>query len=249
MYFLRGHCASAHKQYPIQRLVALYFVNMIVHTTLPEGHSLRHPALAMSLDTTWDVVAKVIFSKFLTEAHISVFSSDLRTVRQLNELKKLMSVLWVSASDVIMISTQREDGRSTTMLSPSFMNLVGATVPTELAETHEQISMSLVVELEAHDSSSRKLKARAAYYVDTSFVGDIYNDQIDQTVLAVENLNGHVVDQVSGRRLWSSCWLAFIFLTDCLAIGTVYHQQSLYEQVARPSRATVSQPTSCRTCR
>ena len=176
--------------------MTLYVVNLVIHMVFPEGHFWRSPSLAMCCDTISDVIAKVIYNKIITEAHTTVFSSDVRTMRQLNELKQLMSVLWVSSSDVIVIATHHEDGRSTTILSPSFFDLVGANSITEIARHREPNSVALVVELEGSLDPHQKLKPRAAYYVDTNFSGDVYRDQIEQTVLGVEDLSAHVVHQV-----------------------------------------------------
>ena len=124
---------------------------------------LRHPSLTLIFDTTWDVAAKVGYGKIITEAHVSVFSSDIRTMRQLNELKHLMSLLWVSTSDVIVISTRHEDGRVTTIFSPSFMSLVGVA-----GSEGGKMSKALVIEVEDMDDSESKAVARSAFYVGES---------------------------------------------------------------------------------
>ena len=181
------------------RLVFLYFVNFVIHTMLPYGHFLRYPPLSMCCDTISDVFSKVFYTHAIMEAHVSVFSSEVRTVRQLNELKQLMSVLWVSSSDVIVISTQSEDGRSTTMLSPSFLDLVGANASSEMKDKCGTIA--LVIELDIDEISHSEPTARAAYYVDTTFSGDVYRDQIEQTILAAENISAHTVKQVCAPRM------------------------------------------------
>lgn len=104
-----------------------------------------------------------------------MFASDLRTVRQLDELKQLMAVLWVSSSDVIIISTKQAKDRTATMLSPSFLTLVGATPPdispTTAGNTNSEgdnstqgdMRQSLALVLETYHG-----KVEAAYYIDTS---------------------------------------------------------------------------------
>ena len=197
-------------------LVGLYAVNAIWHmTTALQQDDHQFPSLAMSCDTIADVLAKVIYTKIIVEAHQAVFAPDLRTLRQLQELRQLMSVLWVSSSDVIVISTQQTKHRRATMLSPSYLSLVGASLPVGAAtvkpkpkeggdtnSTSPQPSAALVLETD-------RGKVTSAYYVHTS--GNSGEDPshpqgIDQRriLLAHEDLQHTVVQQA--LRIVNATW-------------------------------------------
>ncbi|CAB9523049.1 expressed unknown protein [Seminavis robusta] len=192
-------------------LVAMYFVNAAIHFFYPPGHWLRFPALAMACDTFADILAKVVYTRILVEGHLIVFASDLRMVRKLNELKQLMSMLWISSSDVIVISTRHSKNRNATMLSPSFLALVGAKPPTIHSNSTNEVSAS---------SSSNELKqslalvletdhgrVKSAYYVDTgSISGEPYPERIDQSKipLAYEDLENSAVLQA--LRITNAAW-------------------------------------------
>ena len=139
---------------------------MCIHLMLPEEHYLRYPALAMLVDTVWEVGAKVTYCKVIIEAHMSVFAVDMRTMRKLNELKHLMSVLWVSSSDVVVICTEHDDGRITAIFSPSFLTLVGKDSSTGgvVENQNGKMSTALVVELDPV-ADWPNATPREAYYV------------------------------------------------------------------------------------
>lgn len=205
-------------------LVSLYFVNMVIHMTTAPNHWLRFPSLAMSCDTIADVMAKVVYTRIIVDAHQAVFASDLRTVRQLNELKQLMSMLWVSSSDVIVISTKQTKHRNATMLSPSFLTLVGASFPlakkaadTEQDKTTndaswETSSKSFIPNDLARQSVALVLetdrgKIKSAYYVDTATVsGDPHPGRLDhqRVFLAHEDLQHNAVLQA--LRITNTAW-------------------------------------------
>jgi len=67
----------------------------------------------------------------IVEIHCRVFDPEGRAIRQLGELRSLMTVLWDASSDVIVISVRRDDG-TTSMLSPSFTTMVDAPLPKHL---------------------------------------------------------------------------------------------------------------------
>lgn len=122
-------------------LVVFYFVNMFVYRSLDETHWLRQKPFAMMVDTFFDVLAKSIYMKLIVNVHDAVFDQEGRAQRQLGELRRLSGVLWDSSTDVICVSVTHqhdyENGESkvTSMLSPSFLSLVGATLPDSLIST------------------------------------------------------------------------------------------------------------------
>jgi len=184
-------------------LVIIYFVNMVIHHMIPDGHFLRFKSFAMLCDTAWDVLAKVVYTKIIVEGHQAIFASDLRTVRQLNELKQLITVLWDSTSDAIVISTNREhcsgkSAASVTMLSPSFVTLVGAELPAVKCDenTTSYSSVALVLELEDLNGDDEPTVS-SAYYIDTSPTYDLYPEEYEKAILMVEDLSSHVVQEAA----------------------------------------------------
>jgi hypothetical protein len=121
----------------------------------------------MVLDTFFDVFAKAVYMKLIVLVHLSVFDSKGRAQRQLGELRRLMSVLWYSSSDVIVISV-RNANKTTTMFSPSFSQLLGAEMPPEVAQLH---SAALLLEAKTRDLNSNPQECTnvsAAFFVDSS---------------------------------------------------------------------------------
>jgi hypothetical protein len=200
-------------------LVAFYFVNLVIHTTFPLGHWLRFPSLAMTCDTIADVLAKVIYTRIIVDAHEAVFASDQRMLRQLNELKRIMSMLWISSSDVIVISTRHTKHRNATMLSPSFLSLVGATPPlhhqnSNLTHQNRQLSLDRDADKVTSVGQSAALvletdrgKVVSAYYVDTPTISEdphLINTERNKVLLAYEDLQHNVVQQA--LRITNAAW-------------------------------------------
>jgi hypothetical protein len=129
-------------------LVVVYFVNMLLHWYLPSDHALLHQdwSLAMLCDTCFDVLAKAIYMKLIVDVHFCVFDAEGRAQRQLWELRNLMSVLWDSSSDAIVISARSGD-KVTSMLSPSLLSLVDLPIPDRLA--HRK-GIALLIETESN---------------------------------------------------------------------------------------------------
>ena len=151
-------------------LVVLYFGNMLVYRTLDETHWLRQYPVAMMVDTGFDVLAKALYMKLIVDVHAAVFDREGRAQRQLSELRRLMSVLWDSSSDVICISVSPQGTtRITSMLSPSFLPLIGGELPT--AELKGKSSVALMIDTQVPRSnnpqeSSSNMQVVSAFYVD-----------------------------------------------------------------------------------
>jgi hypothetical protein len=127
-------------------LVVIYFVNMLLHWYLPRDHPLMQQdwSLAMLCDTCFDVIAKAIYMKLIVDVHFCVFDAEGRAQRQLWELRNLMSVLWDSSSDAIVISARSGD-KVTSLLSPSLLNLVDLPIPDRIAQRK---GVALLIETE-----------------------------------------------------------------------------------------------------
>jgi hypothetical protein len=105
--------------------VVFYVANAYIHRVLPETHAIRGMAPAMTFDTLFDVIAKALYMKWIVDVHFAVFDAEGRTMRQLSELRNLMSVLWNQSSDVIIISV-RHGSKIVAIVSPSFHGLISS---------------------------------------------------------------------------------------------------------------------------
>ena len=122
-------------------LVVLYCINVWIHTRPPtEGTWYCRESLAMIIDTSFDVLAKAIYMKIITDIHQALFDETYHWRKQLTELRQLISVMWDSSSDIIMISIRTEHGRSA-ILSPAFFPLVGTKLPDSLLQEHSEVAL------------------------------------------------------------------------------------------------------------
>lgn len=136
-YFLILTCAGFWSV-----LVILYFVSWGLHWVSYE----TMPGLAMLCDTFFDVIAKGAYMKLIVDVHRLVYDPAARTRRQLQELCRLVSVLWDCASDVIVISVKVGD-KTTSMLSPAFAELMSR-------KSKDQNTKRLALVVESDDSTS-----------------------------------------------------------------------------------------------
>jgi len=153
-------------------LVVFYFINMLVHRMLPVGHPLRYDSLAMSVDTLFDVVAKIFYMVLILEIHETVFDEERRAERVILELQQLMSVLWESSCDAIIVSIQHSSGKHSSMLSPSFLKLIKESMPGDI---RNNFPAGIMIEFSIEGI------VEAARYVDSSFVP--YNGNVDGAVI------------------------------------------------------------------
>eukprot|EP00588_Corethron_pennatum_P033791 CAMPEP_0194349780 /NCGR_PEP_ID=MMETSP0171-20130528/107281_1 /TAXON_ID=218684 /ORGANISM="Corethron pennatum, Strain L29A3" /LENGTH=800 /DNA_ID=CAMNT_0039117273 /DNA_START=44 /DNA_END=2444 /DNA_ORIENTATION=+ len=71
-----------------------------------------------------DVTMKVLYMNIILETHHMIFDDSARSERRLDELRRMMSVVWESSSDVIAISVRgATNGEITTMVSPTYLKL------------------------------------------------------------------------------------------------------------------------------
>ena len=105
-------------------IVIIYFVTSCGSMIFAEGSRWRHPAAPMIGEAFMDVVAKVIYLFIIVDIHDAVFDKVLRTKRRLDELRRMMSVIWESSSDVLVISVKSLNGSATTIVSPTFAQML-----------------------------------------------------------------------------------------------------------------------------
>ncbi|GKZ00620.1 hypothetical protein MPSEU_001014100 [Mayamaea pseudoterrestris] len=189
-------------------LVFAYFVNFALHRQLPVTHWLRTYPLAMIVDATFDVLAKAIYMKLIVDVHFLVFDSEGRTQRQLTELRSLLNVLWDSSSDVIIISVRYAD-KVTSMMSPSYPKLVGATLPPTLKGRKTtalmlETDLSSMADSDGNNGSAARSQTVASY-VDSSEMP--YGRVTRQTVLHGLDASDPEVTKAVG--LIGSAWNRF----------------------------------------
>ena len=174
-------------------LVVLYGCNAYIHRFLPLDHPLREWAPAMVVDTFFDVLAKALYNRFLVDVHYSVFDAEARSVRQLSELRSFMTILWDTSSDVIVVSIKDENGKLISILSPSFLKLLGRKMPEKLQGRY---ATGLMVELTPNnDTADSPVRITKAQYIDTKEAP--YRGWVNHTVLETVDIDCFVVTAAS----------------------------------------------------
>eukprot|EP00592_Proboscia_alata_P004990 CAMPEP_0194370434 /NCGR_PEP_ID=MMETSP0174-20130528/18728_1 /TAXON_ID=216777 /ORGANISM="Proboscia alata, Strain PI-D3" /LENGTH=135 /DNA_ID=CAMNT_0039147895 /DNA_START=136 /DNA_END=540 /DNA_ORIENTATION=- len=92
-------------------LVVLYFFAWLAPLTRyaidnPESW-LHSSSLVFSCESFFEVASKILYLHVISEAHDAVFDDASKSARRLEELRKMIGVVWDSSSDVIAISVRR----------------------------------------------------------------------------------------------------------------------------------------------
>lgn len=102
-------------------LVGNYFIGAIGSRYFNLGTD-----FSIIVEAATDLLAKHFYLSIVVEAHDLVFDDKSRAERRLEELRRMMSVVWASSSDVLLISVAGSSGRIKTQLSPSVAKLCGS---------------------------------------------------------------------------------------------------------------------------
>jgi hypothetical protein len=169
-------------------------------------HSLRQPHLSMTLDTIFDVIAKAMYIKLIVDVHRMVFDADGRNQRQLEELRRLTTILWDSVTDVIVISVRHAD-KTTTMFNPSFQTMVNGGLPPPVG----QQSTSVLI-VESIGNYKTNASPSAAYFTDSAHM--LHRDTATTGLFTLPDSNidnrvslpleGHLVEEAWG--IFSAAW-------------------------------------------
>lgn len=116
-------------------LVLLYFVNMAAYYLWPDSIIVQNQSLAMIVDTIFDVTAKAFYMRLIVNVHEAVFDAQGKAKRELQDLKRMTSVLWEASSDVIVITVAGARGHINTMISPMFPSMIGVSCGTDQEKT------------------------------------------------------------------------------------------------------------------
>jgi signal transduction histidine kinase len=120
-------------------VVTMYFFAGISVYLRPEGVEsdelwvFQRPYFSMIWECVMDVIVKNLYMNVIVQVHKVAFDDGERAERRLGELRRLMSAVWESSSDVICVSVQGISGTITTMVSPVYLRLYHNKVPTPRA--------------------------------------------------------------------------------------------------------------------
>jgi len=106
-------------------LVAFYFVAMFSKFRAPKESIWASPTSLFYLDTFFEAVSKVLYLNVIIDIHNLVFDEGKKALRKLEELRKMMSVVWECSSDLVAISVKGWNGTVTTMLNPALLKIDG----------------------------------------------------------------------------------------------------------------------------
>ena len=191
-------------------LVVFWTVNSALHVALPSTHVLVVPTLSMVFDTFFDVMAKGLYLKTIVDVHSAVFDSDARTERQFRDLQKLMKTLWLSTTDVIIISVKGRD-RTSSVLSPSFHKLLALlqTSSSELSpsrtESHETTEQGLLLHTA---SSGEEPRVYDANRIDSHHISP-EDDSVEDNITGLKTLGKVPISSQeveTGAGLIHTCW-------------------------------------------
>jgi signal transduction histidine kinase len=120
-------------------LVVLYFfagISVYLRPEEVESEDLwlfQRPYFSMIWECVMDVILKNLYMNVIVQVHKVAFDDGERSERRLGELRRLMSAVWESSSDVICVSVQGISGSITTMVSPVYLRSYHNKVPTPRA--------------------------------------------------------------------------------------------------------------------
>eukprot|EP00980_Cylindrotheca_fusiformis_P021351 scaffold8235_cov113-Cylindrotheca_fusiformis.AAC.5 len=110
-------------------LVVMFLFAGIAAYLRPEGEDseglwvVQRSYFTMLWECVMDVILKNLYMNVIVQVHKVVFDDGARAERRLGELRRLMSAVWESSSDVICVSVQGISGTITTMVSPVYLRL------------------------------------------------------------------------------------------------------------------------------
>lgn len=112
-------------------------------------------SLAFCNECFWEIISKIWYANILFQLHNAVFDNTTRTMRRLEELRKFMTVVWQSSSDVMVWCTRREN-LVIGVVSPSFLKIKQSeeNADIQLGLKHKYFS-TMVIEVNSDDGSYR----------------------------------------------------------------------------------------------
>lgn len=145
-------------------VVGYFLVGLGRNLEFLKGTVFSHPACTMVFESTFDVVSKSLFTSIIIDVHRLIFDDTARAERRLEEIRRMMSVLWESSSDIIAISVRGISGTVTTMVSPTIFRLNEKNERVEAVEEQDNsdaansfsLSKALVFDLDGKEFDNKK---------------------------------------------------------------------------------------------
>lgn len=104
-------------------LVINFFLFAIAPYIFPNSSFFNSPSTQMILECSIDVLLKVIYLTIVLDVHNAVFDNNAKTERRLDELKQMLSAVWDSSSDILILSVRGISGDVSSMVSPTYVKI------------------------------------------------------------------------------------------------------------------------------
>lgn len=167
-------------------LVLLYFVSGFGSLFAPPGSFLSMDALNMIWECSMDVILKNLYMNLIVQVHKVTFDDKGRAERRLGELRRLMSAVWESSSDVICVSVRGISGTVRTMVSPSYLRIYHAR-PDKCESTK---ALLFDIDLEAvQNRAYSNVKAKEVQSVEFNALPDLKSGKFDKKKLLESGLS------------------------------------------------------------
>jgi len=128
-------------------LVVSFFICCIApHYASPDSF-LASPSLPLIMECIFEAMSKIWYLHLLVEVHSKVFDDATRTVRRLEEVRRFMSAVWDTSSDVMAMCSYKDD-RLLALVSPSFFHVK------QHDEHHQQHKSDLLHHHHEYDNSN-----------------------------------------------------------------------------------------------
>ena len=125
-------------------LVVMYCVSGLGSLYAPPHTLLKEESLNMLWECGMDVILKNLYMNIIVEVHKVAFDDKERAERRLGELRRLISAVWESSTDVICVSVLGTSGTIRTMVSSSYLKIYHAHISEESSK-----ALLFDIELEA----------------------------------------------------------------------------------------------------
>jgi signal transduction histidine kinase len=157
-------------------------------TVVASDHWLKDPALPVIIESIFEVASKIWYLNLLIDANDVIFDESSRAIRRLEELRYLMSVVWESSSDVIVLCVNGAD-TIRAVVSPTFLRLSHS----DKQKNSKAEAIALVFEV-SHDKkgSHRVIALKVSQPVTEADVGqqnDLLSQYIDPDPTSVDQRN------------------------------------------------------------
>ena len=114
-----------------------------------------HPGLPGIIECIFEIGSKIGYLSLILDVHDSLFDEGARAVRRLEEMRAMMSVVWESSSDVIVMAAPAGEDTVHAIVSPTFFQLNQETAGRPDVRKLVDSNAALVFEMSSLDFSPR----------------------------------------------------------------------------------------------